>query len=116
MGIQINRDGLKFSEKGSKRVSARKRYKIEKKVREHNRKVRRDAKKNPKSKSEYFIELRVLKASAKLSRNCITVLSLLYFIFFIIMLLLIFISSCTKLYYNSFFMSLHRKGKHDTSA
>ncbi|XP_015521718.1 guanine nucleotide-binding protein-like 3 homolog [Neodiprion lecontei] len=38
--------------KGSKRVSARKRYKIEKKVREHNRKVRREAKKNPKSKKK----------------------------------------------------------------
>ncbi|XP_057332421.1 guanine nucleotide-binding protein-like 3 homolog [Microplitis mediator] len=36
--------------KQSKRISARKRYKIEKKVREHNRKVRKDEKKHPKKK------------------------------------------------------------------
>nr|CAD7445190.1 unnamed protein product [Timema bartmani] len=34
--------------KTSKRISCRKRYKIEKKVRDHNRKLRREAKKNPK--------------------------------------------------------------------
>jgi len=38
-------------------MSCRKRYKIEKKVREHNRKVRREKKKNPgKSKIEIIMQ------------------------------------------------------------
>lgn len=44
--------------KTSKRISCRKRYKIEKKVREHNRKVRREKKKNPgKNKKKKLIQV-----------------------------------------------------------
>lgn len=38
----------KFKAKQSKRVSARMRYKIQKKVKDHNRKIKKEAKKNPK--------------------------------------------------------------------
>lgn len=44
-------------EKKSKRQPARQRYKIEKKVREHNRKMRREAKKNPKNKKKSVIQV-----------------------------------------------------------
>lgn len=45
------------SEKQSKRQPARLRYKIEKKVRQHNKKLRREAKKNPKSKKKTVIQV-----------------------------------------------------------
>lgn len=38
-----------FSDKKTKRTPCAIRYKVEKKVRDHNRKVKREAKKNPKS-------------------------------------------------------------------
>lgn len=44
-------------EKQSKRQPARQRYKIEKKVRDHNKKKRREAKKNPKSKKKSVIQV-----------------------------------------------------------
>ncbi|XP_011056698.1 PREDICTED: guanine nucleotide-binding protein-like 3 isoform X2 [Acromyrmex echinatior] len=43
---------MKFHNKQSKRMPARKRYKIEKKVRKHNRKMRKEAKKDSKRKSK----------------------------------------------------------------
>ncbi|XP_066994987.2 guanine nucleotide-binding protein-like 3 homolog [Anabrus simplex] len=43
--------------KQSKRIPARKRYKIEKKVREHNRRLRREKKKNPKKGEKKIIQV-----------------------------------------------------------
>ncbi|XP_060522109.1 guanine nucleotide-binding protein-like 3 homolog [Cylas formicarius] len=43
--------------KQSKRMPAKRRYKIEKKVREHNRKLRRQAKKDPKKTKQKLIEV-----------------------------------------------------------
>lgn len=49
---------LHFSaEKQSKRQPARQRYKIEKKVRDHNKKLRREAKKNPKKTKQQTIQV-----------------------------------------------------------
>lgn len=46
-----------FSEKPSKRQPARLRYKIEKKVKDHNRKLKRQAGKNPKSKKPKTVQI-----------------------------------------------------------
>lgn len=47
----------KFIEKPSKRQPARQRYKIQKKIRDHNRKVRKEAKKNPKKQKKAVIQV-----------------------------------------------------------
>ncbi|KAI4460820.1 gtp-binding protein-related [Holotrichia oblita] len=47
----------KISEKLSKRQPARQRYKIQKKVRDHNKKMRRLAKKNPKNNKQNIIQV-----------------------------------------------------------
>lgn len=44
-------------EKKSKRQPARLRYKIEKKIREHNRKLRKETKKNPTKKNKNVIQI-----------------------------------------------------------
>lgn len=46
-----------FTEKQSKRQPARLRYKIEKKIRQHNKKQRRDVKKNPKKSKREIIQV-----------------------------------------------------------
>lgn len=46
-----------FTEKKSKRQPARLRYKIEKKIRDHNKKARREAKKNPSKKKQNVVQI-----------------------------------------------------------
>merc|ERR1712137_1396224 len=49
MGVFFCSLGMKVQKKTSKRQPLRKKYKVERKVREHNRKARKDSRLNPKS-------------------------------------------------------------------
>lgn len=51
---------LTYIDKQSKRMPARRRYKIEKKVRDHNRKLRKQAKDQLKSKSRSYLEVPIV--------------------------------------------------------
>ena len=48
-------DDVYVSEKQSKRVPARRRYKIEKRVRQHNKKKRREDKKKPQGEVHFLV-------------------------------------------------------------